>query len=111
MQTAAADFTITRYQSKDATHTVLGPDALTPHFVVAARRIAETAPAPEHDGEAWVCGDQRLLSQRPGDTAIAAGVRRRWVQQRLIEQGYVGCAGTHVEEALWSRSVRGRRQR
>ena len=101
---------VTRFVPRDAPHAVFGPDALMPDFVAAARDVAKTAPEVNYDGEAFVCGEIRILSARPHDTAIAAMTRRHWVVKQLEPQGFL-CSGAHVEEALWNTSVRGMRVR
>lgn len=101
---------VTRPPQRDAAYTVFGPDALMPDFVTAAREISKISPAVTYDGEAFVCGEIRTLSARPNDTAIAELTRRHWIVTQLEPLGYM-CAGSHVEEALWSSSVRGKRMR
>lgn len=102
--------TVTRFVPANAAFTTFGPDAFTPDFVKAVRATAKDAPEVTYDGAMFICGDQHVLSQRLMDDAIKTKMQHRWIAARLGDIGFC-CATMHVEEALWSKSVRGKRVR
>lgn len=92
----------TRYVPANNIYVVSGPDAFVPAFVDAVKSAAKKAPPVSYDGEAFVCGDQRLLSE---------SARNRWIQQKMQAAGYLGCSAGDVAEALWQTSIKSNRVR